>query len=104
LKNNTVINLVVTPRINVRADVRGIPVNNVKFSYDGAFFRTEITAPFAFNGNDKNDFFPFVPLVGCHNITATTYSRRSLTGRISVRGVTIFVSFCVTKPSTQPGT
>jgi N-acetylneuraminic acid mutarotase len=62
-----------TRSLNFRADTSS--ATSVRFGYDGnTNFRTEGSAPFAFAGNNGNDYAAFTPTVGTHTVHVRAYA------------------------------
>lgn len=73
------------PDFNINAVVSG-PVDVVRFGYNqNAKFRSEATAPYAFCGDKRSDFFSCAELgYGTHYVTATPITNRTRGRLISV--------------------
>ena len=88
--------------LNVRADVSG-QVGSVRFAYDkDDNYRTESTAPFAFEGDTKGNYGSWSPSPGKHTIVATPFSKPRAGGE---KGQPLSVNFKVVgeaKPMSAP--
>jgi hypothetical protein len=87
LVNGTVIALsdipgMTTPSFNIVASYSG-RVKSVKFGFNSnTKYHVENTAPFAFCGNNKQDYFSCPVLgLGTHTVTAALYGRKAARGR-----------------------
>jgi hypothetical protein len=71
-----------SPSFNINALVSGNDVRSVRYGYNGnPSYRTETTAPYAFCGNNKTDFFSCDKLgVGNHSVTVTPRNRKGQAG------------------------
>ncbi|WP_299461681.1 DUF5060 domain-containing protein [uncultured Microscilla sp.] len=63
LSNAQIINLASLPgnQLNVRANTSPYSVGSVRFYLNGSLFRTENVAPYALNGDDSGDYYPWNP-------------------------------------------
>jgi hypothetical protein len=72
-----------TPFFNINATVSGNDIRLVRYGYNGnPSYRTEYTAPFAFCGNDKSNFYSCDQLgLRTHTVTVTPRNRNGKSGR-----------------------
>jgi hypothetical protein len=72
------------PRFSIRADFHTtFPTKSVVFMVDNKMVRIEQTAPFALNGNNRTNYYPWYPTeTGMTTFTAIPYSGRNATGMI----------------------
>jgi hypothetical protein len=87
-----------TPSFNINATVSATDTRLVRYGYNGnPSYRTENTAPFAFCGNDKSNFYSCDLLgFGTHAVTVTPRNRNGKSGR------SVSVTFTIVDTDTVP--
>lgn len=63
--------------VNIRANVSDNHITSVRFFLNGVFVRREKSAPFAFNGNNDEGYYPWKPAPGDYTILAVPYVVRN---------------------------
>ncbi|WOO40862.1 DUF5060 domain-containing protein [Rubellicoccus peritrichatus] len=95
------LNTLPTRNLNIQANTSPTAVGSVRFGYDGnANYRTESTAPYAFEGDNAGNYEPWTPTVGSHSVTATPYTAANGGGSA---GAPLTINFTVTDSNTGGG-
>lgn len=99
LVNGQVIDLAITPEINVRANPAGGKVSSVRFGLNNTpNYKTENLAPFAIAGDDqKGDYYNWNITPGTYTISATPYAASNASG---TAGGTISITITIKKATT----
>lgn len=90
------VSLAATPNINVRANAAN--AGSVAF-VEGAYRRTESSAPFALRGDSNGHYAAWAPAEGTYVISATPYAGSGASGRA---GAVATLILTVTKDATTP--
>jgi hypothetical protein len=87
-----------SPSFNILAVVNGSDIRSARFGYNGnPSYRTETTAPFAFCGNDKSNYYSCDKLgLGNHTVTVTPRNRNGKSGR------SVTVTFTIVESDVTP--
>ncbi|MFW5748225.1 MAG: alpha-amylase family glycosyl hydrolase [Chloroflexota bacterium] len=72
---DAIIDLNVTPEVNIRANTTGDAISSVIFSLNGEQARTESRAPYYLAGDNNGDAYAWNAPLGTHTLTATPYVR-----------------------------
>jgi hypothetical protein len=100
LLDDTVIDISLTPNVNVRANVEpSVLISSVQFGLNGQTGRTDNFSPYSFYGNRGTDYNSWTPPVGRHTITATAFSAQGAQG---TQWSSISVSFTIKNQAPVP--
>lgn len=92
LENGAVINLSITPNVNVRANLcSAAGTGSVRFKLNGSIFRTENSAPFTLAGDNNGNYNKWNVSPGSYTMEATPYSGSNAGGSMGT-GKTIAIS------------
>ncbi len=94
LVEGDVLNLAALPsrNLSVRARTEPSKVGSVEFALDGEAVQVESGAPYAIAGNDGNDYNPWTPPLGKHELAATPYEKAYAQG---ATGTALRITFTV---------
>ena len=80
-----------TRNLNIRASTSPSIVGSVRFGLNGnGNFRTENAAPYALAGDTAGDYWPWIPALGTHTVTATAFTGPDGTGWASASSTMTF--------------
>jgi hypothetical protein len=69
--------VVFSKSVNIRANVSDNHITSVRFFLNGVFVRREMSAPFAFNGDNNGNYYPWKPQPGDYTLLAVPYVVRN---------------------------